>query len=80
MILIHGKPQIKQLELSVVSVQEIPARRTIGACPSHVLPQSVESVTFFRVFVGIIAIGHANVALERLDPVDLTGLLEGDRE
>lgn len=42
MTLINRKPQVQELELSVVAIQQIAASRAILPGPSHVLSQPVE--------------------------------------
>lgn len=78
MVLIDGKPQIQQLKLSVISVQQVPPSGAVLTSPAHVLPQSVESRAFFLVAVRVVAVRLADVALERGDPVNLICLLQRD--
>lgn len=80
MILVHGKAQVEELELAVISIQQIPSRRAVLSGPSHVLPKSVERGTFFRVPLGVITIAGANVRLQRSDPIDFTRLLQRRRD
>lgn len=80
MILINRKPQIQQLQLSVISVQQIPPRGRICTRTSHVLPQSMQSVAFFSILFWIIAIVVPDVSFERIYPVDLVGLFERTAE
>ena len=37
-IFVHGKPQIQQLQLPIVSIQQIATRRAVRARASHILP------------------------------------------
>lgn len=80
MILIHRKPQIQELKLSIVSIQQIAARRTILASTPHVLAQPVERRAFCGVPFGIFAIALPDIVFKRLNPIDFVGLLEGTRE
>jgi hypothetical protein len=63
MILIHGKPEIQQLQLAIVSVQEISSCRTVIASAPHILSQTIESGTFFCVSFRVISIGGPDVGL-----------------
>ena len=76
MILIHGKPQIQQLQLTIVSIQQISSGRAIFPCTSHILPYPVECITLFRVLFWIIAVSLSDVGLQWLDPVDVLCLLQ----
>ncbi len=80
MILVNGEPQIQQLKLAIISIQQVSSGGAVGACSSHVLAQAVEGCAFLMVFVWVVAICHADVAFERSYPVDLTRLLEGTRQ
>ena len=76
MILVHGKPEIQQLKLTIVPVQEISSRRTVLASAAHVLSQAIESGTFFRVSFRVISIRGPDVGFQRIDPIYLVCLLE----
>ena len=76
MILIDGKPQVQQFELSVVSVQQIPSSSTVLPSTPHVLAQPMQRRTFLCISLRIVSIGLAYIRLERGDPVNFVGLLE----
>jgi hypothetical protein len=75
-VLVHRKPEVQQLQLSVVPVEQISSGRAVLARTPHVLPQPVQRRTLLRVPFGIIAVGLADMRLERSDPIDLVGLLQ----
>ena len=75
-ILIDGKPQVQQLQLTVVSIQQIPAGGAVLAGTPHVLTESVQGGTFLGIPLRIVAVGLTDVGLEGMDPVDLVGLLQ----
>jgi hypothetical protein len=79
-VLVDGKAQIQQLQLAVVSVQQVPARSAVLARAAHVLAQAVEGRALVGIALRIVAVRGADVALERLDPVDLVGLLQRHAE
>lgn len=76
MLFINGEAQIQKLKLAIVSVEHIPSRNTVIASSPGVLPQAVESSALLCVAFGVIAVGIADVGLERRNPVDLVGGLE----
>ena len=43
-VLVNGKAQVQQLQLAIVSVEEVATRGTVGTSASHVLAQPVEGV------------------------------------
>ena len=77
MILVHRKPQIQELKLSIVSIQQIAARRTIFASTPHVLAQPVKRRAFCVVPFRVFAIALSDIVFKRLNPIDFVGLLEG---
>jgi hypothetical protein len=79
-VLVDGEAQVQQLELAVVSVQQITPRGAVLAGAPHVLPQPVQRRAFLRVALGVVAIGRADVALQRGDPVNLARLLHRHRD
>lgn len=78
MVLVDGKPQVQQLQLAVVSIEQVSPRSTVLAGPSHVLTQTVQGGAFFGIAFWVITVGCADVGLEGVDPVDFVGLLERD--
>lgn len=74
-VLIDGESEVKELQLAVVSIQQVATGSTVLPCTSHVLAQPVESDAFLVVSFGIFTIGLPDVILKGLDPVDLVGLL-----
>lgn len=78
-VLVDGEPQIQQLQLSVVSIEQVAAGGAVLAGTSHVLAQAVEGGTLVMVSLRIVPVRVPDVVLERADPVDLVGLLEGAR-
>lgn len=79
-VLIHREPQIQQLQLAIVTVQQIATGSAVLASSSHILAEAVEGRTFLTVSLGVFPIGLSDVILEGLDPIDLVGLLERARE
>lgn len=79
MILIHREAQVKQLQLSIVAIEQVTTSGTVAASSSHILPQPIESGTFFRVALWIITVGGPDMRLERLYPINLVRLLERRR-
>lgn len=79
-VLVDRKPQVQKLQLAVVSVQQIPPRSTILPRAPHILPQPVQRRALLGIALRVVAIRGANVALERLYPVDLVRLLQRDRD
>jgi hypothetical protein len=77
MILIDGESEIQELQLAVVPVQQIPARRAIFSRAPHVLAQAIQHGAFIGIAFGVIAVAVADVVLERGYPVNLVCLLEG---
>lgn len=80
MILINWEPEIQQLQLAIVAVQQIATGSAILTGASHVLPEAVEGGTFLTVILRVLAIGLPDVILEGLDPIDFVGLLQRARE
>ena len=80
MVLVDGEAQVQQFQLAIVSIQQISPRSTVLASASHVLPQPIQRGTLLSISFRVIAIGSAYVALERIDPIDLVGLLQRDRD
>lgn len=63
MILIHGKPQVQQLKLAIISVEKISSCRTVLAGAAHVLSQTIESGTFFCITFWVISVCGSDVSL-----------------
>ena len=80
MVLIDREAEIQELQLSVVSIQEVASSGTILPCTSHILSQAIQCCTFLTVALRVLAIGLPNVILEGLDPINLIGLLQRTRE
>lgn len=40
-LLIDRKAQVEQLQLSIISVEQVPSGSAVLACTSHVLPETV---------------------------------------
>lgn len=80
MILINREPEIQQLQLAIVAIQQIATGSAILTGASHVLPEAVEGGTFLAVILRVLAIGLPDVILEGLDPIDFVGLLQRARE
>lgn len=79
MVLVDGEPQVQQLQLPVVSIEEVAAGGAVLARAPHVLAQPIEGGTLLVEALRIVPVGIADVVLERADPVDLGGLLERAR-
>jgi len=75
MSLINGKAQVEDLELAKVAVQNISAG-DIVPCAPHILAQSVDGPSLFRVFFWVVLVGDSDVSSERRHPVDLVRPLE----
>jgi hypothetical protein len=75
-VLVDGEAQVQQLQLAVVSVQQVSPRSAVLARAPHVLAQPVQRRALLGVALRVVAVRGADVALERLDPVDLVGLLQ----
>lgn len=80
MILIDGKPQVQEFQLSVIAIEQIATRRTVFPGASHILTQPVEGCAFLTVSLGVFTVTLADVVLEGSDPVDLIGLLQRTRD
>ena len=80
MLLVHGEPQVQQLQLAVVAVEEISAGGTVLARSPHVLPQTAEGCALLGISLRVVAVRVLDVVLERPDPVDLVGGLERHRD
>ena len=75
-VLVDGEPEVQQLQLAVVAVQQVSAGGAVLASASHVLAQAVEGRALVGIALWIVAVRGSYVALERLHPVDLVGLLQ----
>lgn len=80
MLLVNGKAQVEQLELAIVSVEEVPSSGAVLAGTSHVLPEAVQSGAFLGVSLRVVAICILYVVFEGMHPVDLVGGLERHRD
>lgn len=79
MLLVDGEAQVEQLELTVVSIEEVPASSAVLACTPHILPEAVQGGTLLGVPLRVIAIGVLYVLFQRVYPVDFVGGLERHR-
>lgn len=75
-ILIDGKAQVQQLELAIVSVEQVSSSSRVLAGASHVLAQTVEGGAFVGIAFRVVAVRGADVLLEWSYPVYLVGHLE----
>lgn len=80
MVLIDGKSEVQQLQLTIIPVQQIATGSAVLPCASHILAKPVESHTFLTVSFRVLAICLSDVILEGLDPIDLVGLLQRTRK
>ncbi len=80
MLLVDREPQVQQLELAIVPVQEISPCGAVLPSPPHVLPEAVEGGALFSIPLRVVAVRVLDVGLERGDPVNLVGGLERHRE
>lgn len=78
-LLIDGKAQVEELELAVVSVQQVPASGAVLAGAPHVLPEAVQSGALLCISLRVVAIRILYVVLQRMHPVDLVGGLKRHR-
>lgn len=76
MVLIDGEAEVQQLQLAVVTIEQVTSSSTILASASHILSKPVECCTFLAITLGVLAISLPDVILEGLDPIDLVGLLQ----
>ena len=76
MVLIDGKSQVQELQLAVVAVEQVSAGGAVLARAPHVLSQAVQGGALLGVALRVVAVRLSDVGLERLDPVDLVGLLQ----
>ena len=79
-ILVNRESEVQQLQLSVVTIQQVTTGSAILPSASHVLPKAVEGRAFLTVALGILAICLPDVLLEGLDPIDFVCLLQRARE
>lgn len=79
-VVIDGEPEVQQLQLTVVSIQQITTDSAVFAYAPHVLAKPVESRAFLTVLFGVLTMALSNVILEGLDPINLVGLLQRTRE
>lgn len=79
-VLVDGEPEVEELQLAIVAIQQVPPRGAVLARAPHVLTQAVQGGTLVGVALRVVAVRLADVGLERLYPVDLVGLLQGHRD
>lgn len=79
MLFVDGESQVEQLELSVVTIEEIPAGSAVLSGPAHVLAEAVEGRALFGISLWVVAISIADVGFEGGDPVNLVCGLERHR-
>lgn len=80
MLLIDGEAQVEQLELAIVSVEEVPASGAVLAGTPHVLPEAIQSGALLRISLRVVAICVLYVVFEGMYPVNLVGGLERHRD
>lgn len=80
MVVVDREPEVQQLQLTVVSIQQITTDSAVFPYTPHILTKPVESRAFLTVLFGVFAMTLSNVILERLDPINLVGLLQRTRE
>ena len=78
--LVDGKAQIQQLQLTVITIEQISSSSAVLAGSSHVLAQAVEGGAFVGISLGLVAVRGADVLLERCYPINLVGRLERTRQ
>lgn len=76
MLLVNREAQVEQLQLAVVSVEEVPSGSAVLACTSHVLPEAIQGGALLSIALWIVAVGIPDVVFEGMYPVDLVGGLE----
>jgi len=76
MVLIDREAQVQQLQLTVVAVEQVPSSSRVLAGASHVLAQTVQGGAFVGIAFRVVAVGGADVLLERSYPVYLVCHLE----
>lgn len=79
MVLIDRKTEVQQFQLSIISIEQISSSGTVLSGTSHILAQPIQRGAFLRISLRIVAIGLSDIGLERLNPIDFAGLLEGRR-
>lgn len=80
MLLVDGEAKIQELELAIVSIQQVSASGALFPSTPHILAQAVECCAFFGIPLGIVSKGISDVSLQRGDPVDLVGGLQRHRD
>lgn len=80
MLLVYWEPQVQKLQLTIIAVEHISPRSSLLACAAHVLSQTIERLAFFGISLGIVAVGIADISLERGHPVNLVCSLERHRD
>lgn len=78
-LFIDGEAQVEQLELAIISVEQVPPGGAVFAGASHILPEAVQGGAFLSISLGIVTIGVLYVVFQRVYPVDLVGGLERHR-
>ena len=79
MLLINREAQVQQLELAIVSVEQVSPGRAVLAGTPHVLPEAVERSALLCISLGIVAICILYVVFQGMDPVDFVGSLQRHR-
>lgn len=75
-LLVDGEAQVEQLQLAIVSVQQVPSGGAVPACTPHVLPEAVQGGALLGIPLRIIAVTALYVVFQRVYPVNLVGGLD----